>query len=58
MTVEVEIDPMVGASAFRTTEQPSVESARGAEVVDRKGQVEGREVHDRTRLNRSGPSCN
>jgi hypothetical protein len=39
-SVEVEIDPVVGASAFGTTEQPAIESASGAEVVDGKGEME------------------
>ncbi len=37
---EVEVDPVVGASAFRAAEQAAVESARGLEVVDGEGEVE------------------
>ena len=42
---EVEVDPDVGAAAFRAAEDDSVEVARGGEVVDRKGYVEGTESH-------------
>ena len=45
MAVEVEIDPMVGASAFRAPEQLAVKGPRSREVVDRKGEVERRHGH-------------
>ena len=35
---------MVGAASFRTAEQLAVESARGGKVVDRKGEMERRQV--------------
>ena len=37
VTVEVEVDPMVGASSLATAEQPPVEATRGGEIVDWKG---------------------
>ena len=43
MAVEIEIDPMVGAAPFGAAEQLAVEAARGGEVVDRKGEMEGRQ---------------
>ena len=45
MAEQVEIDPMVGAAPFGAAEQPSVEAARGTEVVDRKGKMERRQAH-------------
>ena len=39
---EIEIDPFVRAAPLRAAEQPAVESARGVEIVDREGEVEGR----------------
>jgi hypothetical protein len=45
VTVEVEIDPMFGASALGAAEQIAIEAARGVEVVDRKGEMEGWRVH-------------
>ncbi len=40
MTVEVEIDPMVGASTFGAAKQIAVEATSGGEVVDGKGEME------------------
>jgi hypothetical protein len=34
-----------GAAAFRTAEQVAVEAARGGEIVDGKGEMEGRKGH-------------
>ena len=45
VAVEIEIDPMLGASAFGAAEQLAVEAARRGEVIDRKGEVEGRQAH-------------
>ena len=44
VAVEVEIDPMLGAPAFRAAEQLAVKAARGREVVDREGEMEGRQA--------------
>ena len=44
---EVEIDPFVAGSTFRTTEHTAVKGARPVQVVNGKGQVETRSVrHD------------
>ena len=40
---EIEVDPFVRASPLRAAEQAAVEGARGLEIVDRKGEVEGRQ---------------
>ena len=45
MAVQVEIDPLLGAAAFRAAEQLAVEAARGGKIVDREGEVEGRQAH-------------
>jgi hypothetical protein len=45
MTVEIEIDPLVRAAAFATTEQAAVERTRRSEIVDGKCKVEGRQAH-------------
>src|SRR6478672_2721798 len=45
MAVEVEVDPMVRASALRTTEQLTIEAPRCGKIVDREGMVEGRQRH-------------
>src|SRR4051794_25421242 len=57
MSVEVEIDPMLCASAFRASQQPAVEGSRRGKVVDREGEMEGRNAHE-PRLNFSGASRN
>ena len=57
MAVEVEIDPMLGASPFRATKHLSVEAARGGKVVDRESEMERRKRHDRA-LNRLRRGCN
>jgi len=43
MSMKVEVHPSVGAASFRATEQLAVEAACGSEVIDRKGEMEGRE---------------
>ena len=45
VAVEIEVDPVVGAAAFRAAEDGCVEVARGVEVVDRKGDVKGLDGH-------------
>ena len=40
---EIEVDPFIRAAAFGAAEQAAVEVARGGEIVDRKGEVEGRQ---------------
>jgi len=47
MTVQIEIDPMLGAPSFRAAEEIAVEAAGGGEIVDRKGQVKRLKSHDR-----------
>ena len=41
---EIEVDPVGGAAPLRAAEQPAVEGARGVEIVDREGEVEGRQA--------------
>jgi len=41
--VQVEIDPMVGAAPLGTTEEAAIERACRGKIVDREGEVEGRE---------------
>ncbi len=41
---EVEIDPFVAGSTFRTTEHTAVKGARPVQVVNGKGQVETRSI--------------
>jgi hypothetical protein len=45
MTIEIEIDPVVGAPPFGAAEQLAVEAARSGKIVDGKGEVEGRKDH-------------
>jgi hypothetical protein len=45
MTVQVEVDPMIGATSFGTAEKLTVEAPRGRKIVDRKGQVKWRNAH-------------
>src|SRR6202034_2705072 len=45
VAVEVEVDPVVGAAAFGAGEDGAVEVARGVEVVDWEGDVEGLNRH-------------
>ena len=42
MAVEIEIDPFVRASPLGAAEQPAIKGARGGEIVDREGEMEGR----------------
>jgi hypothetical protein len=41
VTEEIEIDPLGGGTAFRTAEARAIERARGGEVVDGDGEMEG-----------------
>ena len=43
MTKEIEVDPLLAAAPFRAAEEPAVERARRGQVVNRHGEVEGRE---------------
>jgi hypothetical protein len=45
VAMQVEVDPMLGASAFRAAEQLTIEAASGIEVVDWERDVEGGRVH-------------
>ena len=45
--VEIEVDPVIGRSPFGTAHHPPVEIARGGEIMDRKGEVEGAQRHAR-----------
>jgi hypothetical protein len=45
VAVEVEVDPVVGAPAFRAAEDGCVEVACGVEVVDRARDVKGLHGH-------------
>ena len=45
MPEQVEIDPRVAAAPFRAAERAAVESTRGSEVVDGKGEVKRAEGH-------------
>jgi hypothetical protein len=53
MAMQVEIDPVARTPPFRAAEQLSVEAARRGKVVNRDGEMEGRNVHDPCRLNES-----
>ena len=43
MAEEVEVDPLVSGASFGAAESLAIEGASGVEVIDRKGNVEGRE---------------
>src|SRR5690606_25954064 len=45
VAVEVEIDPFRAAAAFGAADDTAPEGARGGEVVDREGEVEGAQGH-------------
>jgi hypothetical protein len=45
VTIEIEIDPLFGASSFGTTEQSAVEAPGGREIVDGEGEMERRHGH-------------
>src|SRR3546814_18770479 len=45
MAEEIEVDPFFRAPPLRAAEQPAIEGARGGEIVDGKGEVEGRQGH-------------
>jgi hypothetical protein len=45
MAIEIEVDPLVGAPPLPATQQLSVESPRGAQIVDRERKVERRQAH-------------
>lgn len=45
VTEEIEIDPLRGTPAFRTAQCRSIELTSGFEVVNRKGDVKGRQRH-------------
>ena len=47
MPVEIEIDPVLGATPFRTAEDAAVEAPRRIQIVDRKCEMEGMEAHRR-----------
>lgn len=51
MAEQVKIDPVLGASPFRTAEHATIESPRRGKVIDRESDVEGSETcHERTGL--------
>ena len=41
MAEEVEVDPVIGAAAFRAAENGAIEVAGGGEIVNGKGDVKG-----------------
>ena len=43
MTKEIEVDPLLAAAPLRAAEELAVERARRGQVVNRNGEVEGRE---------------
>ena len=45
VAVEIEVDPVLGAAPFGAAQQLAVEAARGGQIVDRKGEMEGRQGH-------------
>jgi len=45
MPVQVEIDPMLGASPFGAAQEPSVKATCCGQIVDRKSKVEGSKAH-------------
>lgn len=42
---EVEVDPVVGAAAFRAAEEIAVEVPSGSKVIDGEGDMKGGETH-------------
>ena len=42
MAEEIEVDPVIGMAPLRTAERAAVKGAGRVEIVDRKGEVEGR----------------
>ena len=55
MPEKVEIDPLRRAPPFRAAEQAAVKGARRVEVVDGKGEMEGREIgHERSHSRERG----
>jgi hypothetical protein len=52
MAEQVEVDPLVARATFGAAEQFAIEPARGGEVVDREGEVEGGERGHRTSIRR------
>src|SRR5439155_26172535 len=57
VAVEIEIDPLLGAAALRAAEQGAVEGARGADIVDGEGEVEGRKLGHGNALSPCSPPC-
>jgi hypothetical protein len=47
VAMEVEIDPFFRASSLRTAQQLTVKAPRGGKIIDRKGEMEGRQGHSR-----------
>jgi len=45
MSIEIEIDPMVGAAPFGASEEVAVKAPRSAQIVDREGKMERRQCH-------------
>jgi hypothetical protein len=50
VSVEIEVDPLVGAPSLRAAEQAAIEDSRSGEVVDRKSEMEGRQAHDHSNV--------
>ena len=55
VAVEVKIDPLVARSSLRTAHRLPIESARGGEIVDGKGEVERGQGHCRPHSARAAP---
>jgi len=45
MAEQVEVDPLIGATAFRAAEQSAVEPPRSGKVIDWKSEMKGRNAH-------------
>ena len=54
MPVQVEVDPGVRTPPLRTPQNAPVKRPRRGEVVDRKGEVEGRQAHPAIIAERDG----
>ena len=45
MPVEIEIDPMLSASALLAAKELAIKFARGCKIIDRKREMKWRQVH-------------
>jgi hypothetical protein len=45
VTIQVEVDPFVGATSLPAAEQLAIKAASSGEIVDWKGEMERRQAH-------------